>query len=99
MDDQTHTVESLNSYLARNPGHFYRSEDGRVIMVQKAIDYYIQNLRPPGVNIAQVAYEAYCAHTGGVSLVSGATLPEWGKLSQEIQEAWNSAAHAVRWSV
>lgn len=44
---------------------------------------------------AEVAYEAYRAATGGVSLISGAPIPEWGKLSMGIQRAWGAAADAV----
>lgn len=43
----------------------------------------------------QIAYEAYCDATGGVSLVSGAALPPWFDLSPEIQQAWDAAAEAV----
>jgi hypothetical protein len=42
-----------------------------------------------------VAYEAYCQSSGGVSLISGAKLPEWSVLSVEIQKAWEAAAKAV----
>jgi hypothetical protein len=41
------------------------------------------------------AYEAYCKSTGGVSLVSGEKLPEFGKLKESIQVAWRDAAWAV----
>jgi hypothetical protein len=47
------------------------------------------------VPIGQVAYEAYCKSTGGVSLVSGAKLPAWSELTKEIQAAWQAAANAV----
>lgn len=44
----------------------------------------------------QVAYEAYCKSTGGVSAVSGETLPAWGDQSEEIRNAWEAAAAAAR---
>jgi hypothetical protein len=44
---------------------------------------------------AEIAYEAYRAHTGGVSLISGALIPVFGALKPEIQEAWEAAARAV----
>lgn len=37
----------------------------------------------------------YCKSSGGVSLVSGAKLPEWDGLSPEIRRAWDAAAQAV----
>lgn len=43
----------------------------------------------------QVAYEAYCKSSGGKSLVSGATLPAWCALSEEIRNAWESAGEAA----
>jgi hypothetical protein len=47
-------------------------------------------------SIGQIAYEAYCQSTGGVSLVSGEKLPEWKVLRGEIKKAWDAAADAVR---
>lgn len=44
---------------------------------------------------AAIAYEAYRAHTGGKSLVSGAPIPEWSALPLPIQDAWLAAADAV----
>ena len=46
-------------------------------------------------SIGQVAYEAYCAHTGWRSLVSGAELPQWSALTDPIRLAWEAAAAAV----
>ena len=48
-------------------------------------------MRPLG----QIAYEAYCEATGWKSLVSGADLPQWDALKQEIKDAWGQAAQAV----
>lgn len=44
---------------------------------------------------ARVAYEAYRAHSGGVSLISGLPIPQWEYLHSGIQEAWVAAASAV----
>ena len=44
---------------------------------------------------AQIAYDAYCRSTGGVSLVSGDRLPAFSALKQSIQDAWFDAAQAV----
>lgn len=45
--------------------------------------------------LGRVAYEAYCADTGGVSLVSGAKLPGWHKLDDAIRHAWEHAANEI----
>jgi hypothetical protein len=44
----------------------------------------------------QIGYEAYRAHTGGVSLATGQSLPEWQHLKPEIQAAWDAAGTALR---
>lgn len=56
--------------------------------------YHIDT-KEPGKNPAQIAYEAYCDQTGGVSLITGALLPRYEDLSPAIQEAWNKAALAI----
>lgn len=45
--------------------------------------------------LGQIAYEGYCASTGGKSLISGDTLPPFADLKPEIQQAWQAAALAV----
>jgi hypothetical protein len=44
--------------------------------------------------IGRPAYEAYRAKAGGVSLVSGAQLPDWEALDEKIKDAWDAAAYA-----
>lgn len=44
-----------------------------------------------GANAGQGAYEAYCRYSGGVSLVTGDTLPDWRDLSEQIRDAWHFA--------
>jgi hypothetical protein len=46
--------------------------------------------------VGQSNYEGYRRESGGKSLVSGAEIPEWGELPEEIQEAWEAGANAVR---
>lgn len=46
--------------------------------------------------LGEAAYNAYCASSGGVSLVSGVTLPRWEHQSAEIRIAWQRAAAAVQ---
>jgi hypothetical protein len=46
-------------------------------------------------NYAAMAYLSYWQHTGGVSLATGQSLPEWHELRPEIQNAWHAAAAAV----
>lgn len=43
----------------------------------------------------QAAYEAYRKYSNGVSLVSGAPIPEWAELPANIQAAWQAAGQAV----
>jgi hypothetical protein len=44
--------------------------------------------------LAQVAYAAYGATTGGLNY-RGEPMPEWADLGDRIQGAWIAAAHAV----
>lgn len=44
---------------------------------------------------AQTAYEAYATFSDWKSLISGAPLPEWGDLPNEVKMAWEAAAEAV----
>lgn len=44
----------------------------------------------------RIAYEAYSQATGGRSLVTSQTLPEWDDLPPAIRAAWREAAKAVR---
>lgn len=46
-------------------------------------------------SLGHIAYDAYCESAGGVSLVSGAKLPEWSGLHEKIRAAWECAAAAV----
>lgn len=43
----------------------------------------------------KVAYNAYCQQTGGVSLISGDELPEFGALGLSIREAWAAVYIAI----
>ena len=45
-----------------------------------------------GKGIGQQAYEAYARHTQWKSLATGANLPQWEALSEEIRAAWNVSA-------
>jgi hypothetical protein len=47
-------------------------------------------------SFGNIAYDAYCDHTGGKSLISGAELPLWRELDHGIKEAWDVAAVAAR---
>jgi hypothetical protein len=47
--------------------------------------------------LAKALYDAYRAHTGGVSAVTGQAIPEWTWLPVHVQGAWcASAREAVR---
>jgi hypothetical protein len=45
--------------------------------------------------LGKLAYDAYCTQTGGVSLVSGETLPPWDGLTGALQTAWITVGRAV----
>jgi hypothetical protein len=47
------------------------------------------------MQLDQLAYEAYRAHTGGVSLATGQPIPEWDALKPEIRAAWRTSTEAV----
>ncbi len=47
------------------------------------------------MKLPQLAYEAYRAHTGGISLASGQAIPAWDALKPEIQEAWRASTTSV----
>ena len=42
--------------------------------------------------LAERLYEAYRAHTGGVSLASGQPIPDWARIRPAIQYAWCASA-------
>jgi hypothetical protein len=45
--------------------------------------------------MAAVAYDGYCRQTGYKSLISGAALPPFDKLTDSIKDAWAAAAIAI----
>lgn len=45
--------------------------------------------------MAKVGYEAYRAHTGGISLVSKKPIPPFEQLDEAIKEAWQAAADVI----
>lgn len=50
----------------------------------------------PQIELAKVAYEAYCNHTGWKSLATGQDLPQWEVLKPSIKAAWLVSARAIR---
>lgn len=48
-----------------------------------------------GRSRGQRNYEGYCRKAGGVSLVSGDSLPAWDALHPDIQAAWEAGAEEV----
>lgn len=42
-----------------------------------------------------IAYEAYVAAAGGVSLINGQPLPSWDEVPENIQVCWVAAAQAI----
>jgi hypothetical protein len=48
------------------------------------------------IKLAEMAYEAYRNHTGGISLISKQPIPIWEELREDIQNAWVASAIAIR---
>jgi hypothetical protein len=48
------------------------------------------------VRYGRANYDGYCESSGGKSLVSGADLPGWDDLKDEIRVAWIHAAMRAR---
>jgi len=46
--------------------------------------------------LAEIAYNAYCAHTGGKSIVTGDTLPTFLMLRDAIKDAWAASGLALK---
>ena len=47
------------------------------------------------ITYGEIAYNAYRKASGGKSLVSGAPIPLWRYLPDDIRAAWNAAGEAV----
>jgi hypothetical protein len=45
-------------------------------------------------DIGKIGYEAYAKFTGGKTF-DGRDMPEWGDLTDRIQDAWRAAARAI----
>lgn len=86
---------------------FYRATPGGNILLsvlnpeaakkfEPGKSYYVDfhEVQEP-VNLGKIGYDAYCKSSGGVSLVSGAKLPEWSALAENIRNAWESAAESI----
>lgn len=50
------------------------------------------NLQLPGPDPGQICYEGYVRQSGGVSMVSGETLPGWPDLAESIRMCWREGA-------
>jgi hypothetical protein len=59
--------------------------------ILKAIEGYLDRTAPSPEALAVAAYNGYRNHTGGKSLATGQTIPEWDQLRPDIQEAWRAS--------
>lgn len=66
---------------------------GEVGLAHDLVNY--MTYTPEHYRLGKIAYDAYIAQSGGVSLISGDKLPEFGLLKQTIQDAWAAAGLAV----
>jgi hypothetical protein len=46
-------------------------------------------------DLAQVAYEAYCASAGWRSKYTGKDLPQWEDVDADTKQHWDAASQAV----
>ncbi len=47
------------------------------------------------IEFGKIAYDAYSQASGGKSLITAQTLPDWDDLPRAIRAAWQEAARAV----
>ena len=59
------------------------------------MDLALRCLKGDPMREAEVAYEAYRQHAGGVSLISGAPIPPFEDLDPRVKAAWAAAASSV----
>jgi hypothetical protein len=65
--------------------------------ILKAFTDYLYRTAPSPEELARAAYNGYRNHTGGKSLATGQTIPEWEQLRPDIQEAWRASRdHMMR---
>jgi hypothetical protein len=65
--------------------------------ILKAFTEYLYRTAPSPEELARAAYNGYRNHTGGKSLATGQTIPEWEQLRPDIQEAWRASRdHLMR---
>lgn len=49
----------------------------------------------PTLELGKIGYEAYRAHTGGISLASGQKIPPYEELNDQVRGAWDAAGSAI----
>lgn len=57
----------------------------------KVIDFE----NPHAIEFGKACYDAYCEQTGGVSLISGAVLPPFEEMREDIRRGWIAAARMI----
>lgn len=75
------------------PNNFSTALQQEYLDIENAPDTKFEPVLVPG--LAKKLYETYCNHTNWKSLVSGADLPQWEGLQQEIKDAWGACAEYV----
>lgn len=53
----------------------------------------------PALDLGRIGYEAYRAHTGGISLATGTKLPDYDGLNEQVREAWAAAGTEIALAV
>jgi hypothetical protein len=89
------TDEALAELQSRGMDIPQEAFEMREVMRRCVAAEKLVNARAQSTSLGEVAYVAYCKCSGGKSLVSGADLPQWEALSEQIRHAWVASAQAV----
>jgi NTP pyrophosphatase (non-canonical NTP hydrolase) len=85
----------LDLWAARNGVNLARAVVDKFNEVSRRVksDVMLQQYHADyAVNLGREAYESYCGQTGWKSLATGAELPQWYDLRDDIRQAWMVSA-------
>lgn len=90
LDETNQAIAELEAYGQGVPPEAREMQEimQRCVAAEKLVETNLESQ----LGLGREAYEAYCRSSGGKSLVSGADLPGWDALSEEIKSAWMCSA-------
>lgn len=90
LDETNQAIAELEAYGQGVPPEALQMQEimQRCVTAEKLVETNLESQ----LSLGREAYEAYCRSSGGKSLVSGADLPTWENLSDEIKSAWKCSA-------